>query len=220
MIEDDPPIAAGLFRGLSAAGFAVELIHDGARGAEAALARAYDLIVLDLMLPERDGLEVLQRWRGRVSAPVIVLSARTALDDRLQAFAGGAVDYLAKPFWIEELIARIRAHLRWSDAGEARQLRFGDGCLDLDARTLTIAGEAIGLTPHELGVLAYLVERPGRAIARQTLADGALTGAGERSDRIVDTHVARIRKKIGAARAAWIATVWGIGYRFDPPEDG
>ena len=217
-VEDDPAIAAGVVRGLRAAGFAVELASDGKRGAELALARAFDLIILDLMLPELGGFEVLELWRGRLSTPVIVLSAKTELDARLQAFAGGAVDYLPKPFWIEELVARVRARLRLSEAAApTRTIAWDDAVLDLDARTVTAAGAPLGLTSHEFNVLLYLAERPGRAITRRQLAEAALPATGDRSERTVDSHVARIRRKLGAAAAARIATVWGVGYRFDAP---
>ncbi|WP_434422247.1 response regulator transcription factor [Nannocystis pusilla] len=175
-------------------------------------------MVLDLMLPELGGFEVLELWRGRLSTPVIVLSARTELDARLQAFAGGAVDYLPKPFWIEELLARVRARLRLPDAAAPTRTFGWDGALlDLDARTVTLAGEPLGLTAHEFNVLLYLVERPARAITRRQLAEAALPAGGDRSERTVDSHVARIRRKLGPAGAR-IATVWGIGYRFDAPE--
>ena len=217
VVEDDPPIAAGIVRGLTAAGFAVELAHDGRRAAELALSRPFDLIVLDLNLPELGGFEVLELWRGRLSTPVVVLTARTDLDARLQAFAGGAVDYLPKPFWIEELVARVRARLRVSEVAPARTVAWDDVVLDLDARAVTLAGAALALTAHEFNVLAYLLERPGRAISRRQLAEAALPASGDRSDRTVDSHVARIRRKLGPAGAR-IATVWGIGYRFDAPE--
>jgi len=218
VVEDDPAIAAGIVRGLKSAGFDVELAHDGRRGAELALARPFDLVILDLMLPELGGFEVLELWRGRLSTPVIVLSARTELDARLQAFAGGAVDYLPKPFWFEELLARVRARLRLPDAAApTRTLAWDDAVLDLDARTVTLAGEPLALTAHEFNVLLYLVERPARAITRRQLAEAALPAGGDRSERTVDSHVARIRRKLGAAGGR-IATVWGIGYRFDAPE--
>ncbi len=217
VVEDDPPIAAGIVRGLTAAGFAVELASDGRRGAELALSRPFDLIILDLMLPELGGFDVLELWRGRLSTPVVVLTARTDLDARLRAFAGGAVDYLPKPFWIEELVARVRARLRIADAASTRTVRWDDAVLDLDARTVVVAGAALTLTVHEFNVLAYLVERPGRAITRRQLAEAALPAGGDRSDRTVDSHVARIRRKLGAAGSR-VVTVWGIGYRFDAPE--
>lgn len=218
LIEDDPPIAAGIVRGLKAVGFGVELAHDGRRGAELALARPFDLIILDLMLPELGGFEVLELWRSRLSTPVIVLTACTDLDVRLRAFGGGAVDYLAKPFWIEELVARVRARLRVCELGPTRTIAWDDAVLDLDARTVTVSGAPLSLTAHELNILAYLIERRGRTLSRRQLAEAALPAGGDRSERTVDSHIARIRRKLGGAAAARIVTAWGVGYRFDLPE--
>ena len=220
VIEDDPPIAAGIVRGLTHAGFSVELATDGERGAALGLAEPFALTVLDLMLPGLGGFAVLELWRERTSTPVIVLTARTDLDARLRAFELGAVDYLPKPFWVEELVARIRARLRLSVGAPSRAVRWDDVVLDLDARTVQVGGAALGLTAHEFNVLAYMVERPGRAVTRQQLAEAALPAGGDRSDRTVDSHIARIRRKLGRPGGARLATVWGIGYRFDAPEDG
>lgn len=219
VIEDDPPIAAGVVRGLTHAGFAVELASDGDRGAALGLSGEFALAVLDLMLPGQGGFEVLEQWRGRSSTPVIVLTARTDLDARLRAFELGAVDYLPKPFWIEELVARIRARLRISAEAPTRSVRWDDAVLDLDARTVTLAGAPVALTAHEFNVLAYMVERPGRAVTRPQLAEAALPASGDRSDRTVDSHIARIRRKLGKPAGLRVATVWGIGYRFDAPEE-
>ncbi len=220
VVEDDPPIAAGIVRGLQRAGFEVELASDGERGAALGLAGGFALTVLDLMLPGQGGFEVLEVWRGRLSTPVIVLTARTDLESRLRAFELGAVDYLPKPFWVEELVARIRARLRLArEPGPGRAVAWDEVVLDLDARTVQLAGAPLALTAHEFNVLAYMVERPGRAVTRQQLAEAALPVGGDRSDRTVDSHIARIRRKLGKPGGGRLATVWGIGYRFDAPED-
>lgn len=218
LIEDDSAIAAGVVRGLKDAGFQVELTSNGRAGAELALKRPYDLIILDLMLPELDGFEALAHWRGRIESPVIVLTALTDLDARVRVFAGGAVDYLAKPFWIEELVARIRVRLRLPQVAAVRKIVWDDAVLDLDAHSLTVDGTPHALTTAEFDILAFLIQRPGRAISRGQLAESALTAAGDRYDRTIDSHVARIRRKLGPVAASRIVTVWGIGYRFDPPE--
>lgn len=218
VIEDDPPIAAGIVRGLTHVGFSVELAADGERGAALGLAEPFALTVLDLMLPGQGGFEVLGLWQGRTSTPVIVLTARTDLDARLRAFSLGAVDYLPKPFWIEELVARIRARLRLTAPTPGRAVRWDDIVLDLDARTVQVAGAPLALTAHEFNVLAYMVERPGRPVTRRQLAEATLPAGGDRSDRTVDSHIARIRRKLGRPGGARLATVWGIGYRFDAPE--
>lgn len=218
LIEDDRAIASSIVRGLQSAGLAVELASDGRRGGDRALSQSFDLVILDLMLPEADGFEVLERWRGRLLIPVIVLTALTELDTRLRVFGGGAVDYVSKPFWIDELVARVRARLRLPQVAPPRRFAWDDVVVDLDARAVTLRGLPVALTSGELSILAFLVQRPGRAISRGQLAEAALPAEGDRYDRTIDSHVARIRRKLGPVAAARIATVWGIGYRFDAPE--
>lgn len=216
LIEDDAAIAAGVVRGLRDAGFAIELAADGHRGAELALGATFDVIILDLTLPGRDGLEVLDLCRAQVSAPIIVLSARTSLSDRLEVFDRGAIDYLPKPFFADELIARIRARLGLARAARpSRIVAWADVVVDLDARTVAVTDASVSLTADELDILLFLLDRPGRAIHRSALAKVGVR-RGERGDRTVDSHVARIRRKLGPAGGARIVTVWGIGYRFDP----
>jgi DNA-binding response OmpR family regulator len=215
VVEDDAAIASGLVRGLRAAGFDVELAVTGESGAKVAMRDSPDVIVLDLMLPDGSGFEVLERLSGRTTAKILVLTARTELSDRLRAFELGAVDFVAKPFFVAELVARIRSRVGERRAEEKRLVRWADVELDLDARRVTVSGAEIAITRHELDVLAYLVGRPGRAIARGQLADSALDPGSERDARTVDSHVARLRKKLGRGGSA-IVTVWGIGYRFDP----
>jgi two-component system, OmpR family, response regulator len=215
VVEDDASMAAGIVRGLRASGFQVDLSTHGADGVERILSDGYDIAVVDLMLPELNGFEVLERVRHRVTLPVIVLTARTDLPDRLRAFELGAADFVAKPFWIEELVARIRSRLRLDDERPKRVVRWDGVALDLDARTAAVDGRTASLTPTEFAVLAFLVERRGRAVSRNVLAEQALASLDEPDARTVDSHVARLRKKLGAGAAA-IATVWGIGYRFEP----
>ena len=149
-----------------------------------------------------------------MSAPVIVLTSSSELQARIKVFDLGAVDYMPKPFWIEELVARIRARLQLREQSPRRVLRFHGVALDLDARSLTVDGEAVELTATQLNILSYLAERPGRAVTRRQLAESALPALGERFDRTVDGHVSRIRRKLGPHGQA-ISTVWGIGYRLD-----
>lgn len=215
VVEDDRHVLEGLISGLSRYGFDVSVAMDGRTGSERALKEAFDLVVLDLMLPERSGFEVLSALHGRIATPVIVLSARTELQARLDSFAAGAVDYLPKPFFIEELIARIRTRLMLHEDSPHRVLKVGQTDVDLDARIASRDGRDLGLTAHEFNVLAWLAERPGRAISREQLATGALSEEGEREDRTVDSHLSRVRRKLGSD-GALIKTVWGIGYRFEP----
>jgi DNA-binding response OmpR family regulator len=145
---------------------------------------------------------------------VLVLTARTDLDVRVRVLDAGAADYMPKPFWVDELVARIRAGLRRSVA-EPRRIEWGDTVVDLDARTVFVKDTQVLLTGTELALLTFLLQRPGRAISRAQLAEAALSADGPRLDRTIDSHIARIRRKLGAEAGARIATVWGIGYRFD-----
>ncbi|MFY0568781.1 response regulator transcription factor [Archangium lansingense] len=218
VVEDDPPIASGIVRGLKLAGFEVSLATDGRLALEAAEREKPVLVVLDLNLPEVDGFELLETWRTQLRVPVIVLTARQELEARLRSFGLGAVDYLAKPFWMEELVARIRARLHLMEEGPRRVLRWDDVSLDLDARVVSREGMgSLAFTRHELDVLVYLAERPGRALTREQIGNHALPANEERDERTVDSHIARIRKKLGPAGAR-IKTAWGIGYRFELPE--
>lgn len=217
VVEDDAPIAAGLVRGLKQAGFQVALATDGLLALEEAERERPALVVLDLNLPGKDGFALLESWQARLRVPVIVLSARQELEARLRSFGLGAADYLAKPFWMEELVARIRARLHLPEDSPRRVLRWEDVSLDLEARVASREGSGpLPLTRHEFDVLAYLVERPGRALTRAQIAQHALAPDQERDERTVDSHIARIRKKLGPAGAR-LRTCWGIGYQFDPP---
>ena len=214
IVEDDVNVVQGLVSGLRRGGFDTTVAMDGTEGAKLATSSSFDLVVLDLMLPGQSGFEVLEAMRGRVSTPVIVLSARTELQARLDSFAAGAVDYVAKPFFIEELVARIQARLALREDGPHRTVHVGETVVDLDARTAVREGRDVGLTAHEFNVLAWLAERPGRAVSRDQLVEHVLGTEGEVDHRTVDSHMSRVRKKLGADGAC-IKTVWGIGYRFE-----
>ncbi|MCB9762756.1 MAG: response regulator transcription factor [Alphaproteobacteria bacterium] len=214
VVEDDVGLAASLVKGLKAAGFRVTLANRGDTAAEAFERDPPDLVVLDLMLPGRSGVSLLEAWRGTSSVPVIVLTARRELDDRLRCFQLGAEDFMPKPFWMEELLARVRARLRQREDAPRRVLTWADVALDLDARRVLRGEEDLGLTRKELDVLAWLAERPGRAVSRGQLAEGALGDPGL-NHRTVDGHITRIRSKLGEVAGAHIFTVWGVGYRFE-----
>lgn len=218
IVEDDAAVASGLVTGLKNVGFDVELSTDGEMGTKRALSGDFDLVILDLNLPERDGFGVLEALSGRISIPVIVLTARTELETRLKSFALGAVDYIPKPFWMEELVARIQSRLRLREDAPHRVISWANVVVDLDARTVNLDEEAVELTSHEFNVLAYLVERPDRAITRKQLADHALPESGSRYGRTVDSHMCRIRNKLGDEASEHIKTVWGVGYKFLPTE--
>ncbi|MFO0744461.1 MAG: response regulator transcription factor [Myxococcota bacterium] len=221
VVEDDPSIASSVVRSLRAAGYEVELCGDGAAAIDKATTSPFAAVVLDLMLPSASGFEVLAACRARVASPIVVLSAKTELSARLQSFELGAVDYISKPFFMEELLARLRLRLgETALAPPRREVAWADAVLDLDARTVRVGQQVVALTPSELSVLAHLAERPGRAVSRASIADAALSASGDVSDRTVDSHVARLRNKLGESAAKAIATVWGIGYRFQPRDGG
>jgi len=213
VVEDDSGVAQGLVRGLKQAGFRTSLEMSGDRGLERILTGEFDLVLLDLMLPKRTGFEVLDAMRARASVPVIVLSALTDLPSRLKSFETGAVDFVPKPFFMEELVARVRSRLDLGQAEARRELALADTVLD--ARVARRGGEDLGLTGFEFNVLALLRQRAGRAQTRAQIAEDALSEEGDSSDRTVDSHISRIRKKLGPTAAQRIRTVWGIGYRCD-----
>lgn len=217
VVEDDRTMGPLIVSGLIRARFSAELTSDAAGAMEVALTRSIALILLDLGLPDGSGFDVLETLRHRSSTPILVLTARKDLEARLRSFELGAVDWVSKPFYMEELLARIHARLgSRPDAHRVRALRAGPLEIQLDSRRVCLGGEVVPLTPIEYNILTYLVERRARAISRQTLVEATLPPSSAQSDRTVDSHVAHLRQKLGAFGNT-IATVWGIGYRFDSP---
>ena len=175
-------------------------------------AAAVGLVILDLMLPGTGGLEILAALRaGDSDVPVLVLSARNQTQDKVQALRLGADDYLTKPYWPEELLERVRARLRRPQRARLGVLALGPLRLDLAARALTREGAAIPMTRTELDLLIALAQRPGQAVTRRWLVQHVLDPERDGSERTLDVHVSRLRKKLGDA--CQIETVWGIGYR-------
>jgi DNA-binding response OmpR family regulator len=213
VVEDDVAVAAGLVQGLKRAGFTIELATTGPQALLMLKMSPADLVILDLSLPEQDGLEVLEHLKARSSVPVIVLTARTGLAERLKSFELGAADFVAKPFWFEELLARIKTHLRLTTQREHKRVTWASCEVDLDARRVLVAGADVELTPTEFSVLAALITNPGTALSRDRLARMA-SHHGEILGRTIDSHVARIRKKLADGARA-LQTVKAIGYRFD-----
>ena len=212
VVEDDAAIAGGIVRGLRQEGFDVELLTTARDVVARTTADRFDVIVLDLMLPDESGFTVLEALRHRSSVPVVVLTARTDLEDRLRSFELGASDYLSKPFWIGELVARLRARMRITAPTPNRTVRFGSVVVDLDAREVEVDGVSAEMTRTEFDILAYFIERSGRAVSRDQLANAVLPSVDD--VRTIDAHVAKIRKKLGASSSC-LSTVWGIGYRFE-----
>ncbi|MEL6344172.1 MAG: response regulator transcription factor [Myxococcota bacterium] len=220
LIEDDPDIAGQLVEQLHRAGFRVLLSVHGRAGMRHALSAQYDLMLLDVMLPGGDGFEILRAVRERSAVPVIVLTARTGVDDRVRAFALGADDYLPKPFYFEELKMRIGARLSRVPAEEERGVRFANVEVDFDGQRALLDGKDVGLTRVEFLLLRWMVERPDRPLTRAQLINGPLRGEGRVQERTVDSHIAHIRRKLGAQASAHLKTVFRIGYRFEPQPSG
>jgi DNA-binding response OmpR family regulator len=218
VVEDEKRIADFIARGLESAGYAVDLAGDGNSALHLVQQTDYDLIILDLMLPDMDGLKVLERIRNRKSSsPVMILSARSGVDDRVNGLELGADDYLTKPFNPPEVVARVKAILRRSSGAikpsaivQVRGLR-----LDLGRHTATIDERPLDLTPTEFDVLRVMMQNPDRAFTRGELIEKAVGYGYEGLERTVDSHIKNLRKKIeiDPAKPEYLETVFGVGYR-------
>lgn len=213
LVEDDEKLGGQVLGHVRDAGFQAHWIRDG-RSALAFTTEACDLWILDLMLPQGHGLDVLKRLRSVSDVPVLILSAQNETHIKVRALELGGDDYLTKPFWPEELIARVRACLRRPDAVHADCLRIGGLVLDLGGRRLSVDGQRVELTRVEFDLLAALARRRGGALQRGWLAEQILDPERAGTERTLDVHVSRLRKKLGAYGSC-LATVWGVGYRFD-----
>jgi two-component system response regulator MtrA len=213
LVEDDEALGRQVVQHLTAAGFPTRWITNGADALEVPT-REIGLLVLDLMLPGAHGFDVLKRVRAESDAPVLILSARNETPDKVRALGLGADDYLTKPFWPDELVARVRARLRRPTLQRAETVVFGEAAVDLAARRVTVGNQVVDLTRVEFDLLAALARRPGTAVSRAWLADHVLDPEREGGERTLDVHVSRLRRKLGGAGAR-IATVWGVGYRLD-----
>jgi len=211
IVEDDPQLGEQIVEHLERAGFEASWLRDGDEALSADL-DGLSLVVLDLMLPGTYGLDVLKRYRQRSDVPVLILSARNETTDKVRGLSLGADDYVTKPFWPEELVARVRARLRRPVLSRGESMAVGPIRIDLAARVVTVDGAAIDLTRAELEILAALARRTGSAVTRAALVDAALDPDRMGTDRTLDVHVSRLRKKLGAA-GSLLQTVWGIGYR-------
>jgi two-component system, OmpR family, response regulator len=213
LVEDDAKLAAAVCRGLRGEGYAVDHAADG----DAALAGAhvwdYDAVVLDLMLPRRDGFEVCRTLRERGDGvPILVLTARRGVDDRIRGLDAGADDYLAKPFDFGELLARLRALIRRGPSERSPQLTIGELVVDPARHAVTCAGEPVELTAREFSVLEYLARRPGELVTRAELLDHVWDANYAGSTNVVDVYVGYVRRKLGRPL---IRTVRGAGFILD-----
>jgi two-component system OmpR family response regulator len=215
LVEDEPGIVDFVRRGLAAEGFAVEAALDGIEGERLALTGAFDAIVLDLMLPLRSGLEILQSVRRATpNVPVIVLSARGEIEDRVEGLEAGAVDYLVKPFSMAELVARVRAHLRVVTQASASTLRAADIELDLLTRRVRRAGHTMTLSTTEFELLVFLMRHHGHVVSREQILSAVWGYEHDPATNVVDVYVGYLRRKLGrSGEAAPIFTVRAVGYR-------
>ncbi|MCA9277578.1 MAG: response regulator transcription factor [Phycisphaeraceae bacterium] len=216
IVEDNPKIAAGLQKGLQENGFAADIAHEGFSGEELAAGGEYDVIILDLMLPDRDGVEVCRNLRRRkISTPVLMLTALSGTDDKVAGLDAGADDYLTKPFEFEELLARVRALLRRGEASEGRVLKFEDLELDLYSRHARRGERDVELSNKEFALLEYLMRTPNRVLSRAQISEKVWDMNFDASSNVIDVYVSSLRKKVdrGFDREL-IHTVKGAGYRF------
>lgn len=212
IVEDDPVLADGLTRSLRHSDFAVDCAQDGAQADLILAAQNYDLVILDLGLPKLDGFEVLRRLRRRGgTVPVLVLTARDALADRVKGLDLGADDYLTKPFDLPELEARVRALIRRGQSGGSSLLTHGPLALDTSGRRATLDGAQLELSARELGVLEVLMLRSGRVVNKEQLAEQLYGWDEEVGSNAIEVYVHRLRKKLEPAGVV-IRTIRGLGY--------
>lgn len=216
IVEDEPRIAAFVAKGLRAAGFTTLVESSGEAAVELALGEQIDLVVLDVGLPGIDGFEVLARLRGQgATMPVIMLTARSSVADRVQGLQSGADDYVPKPFAFEELLARIQLRLRTEGVPDpSLVLSHGDLSLDLRTRRANVAGRSVDLTAREFTLAEMFLRNPGMVLSREQLLSGAWGYDFDPGSNVVDVYVRYLRRKLGAER---FETVRGMGYRLVSP---
>jgi DNA-binding response OmpR family regulator len=219
VIEDERTLAGFIEQGLRAEGHAVTVANDGYSGEAAALTGDYALVLLDLMLPGKPGLEVLDAIRSRLpDLPVIVLTARAAVEQKVEGLDRGANDYVTKPFSLEELVARVRAQLRSPGQREASVLETADIRMDLKTRRVRRDGREIDLTMREFDLLAYLMRHPDQVLSREQILNAVWGFDFDPGTKVLEVYVGYLRRKLGdGAGAEPIETVRGVGYRLRAP---
>ena len=217
VVEDDPDLSRQLITALTDAGYAVDSAADGEEGYHLGDTEPYDVVVLDVGLPKMDGISVLEQWRrANRNMPVIILTARDRWSDKVAGMDAGADDYVAKPFHMEELLARIRAQVRRS-AGHARaEIECGPLRLDTKTARITLTGQPVRLTSHEYRLLAYLMHHNGRVVSRTELVEHLYDQDFDRDSNTIEVFIGRLRKKIPPDM---IKTVRGLGYRLTKEGD-
>ena len=215
MVEDEAAIADFLERGLEAEGYSVTVAPEGNQGLAEARSGNFDLLILDLMLPGMSGIEILRSFRqDNGTTPVILLTARTAVEDRVEGLDAGATDYVPKPFSFEELSARVRAHLRRPEQKETTNLSVGSIELDLLKRTVTRDGREVNLSAREFDLLAYMMRHPGQALSREQLLSGVWGYDYDPGTNVVGVYIQYLRKKLAQdGLPDPIETLRSVGYR-------
>ena len=218
VVEDDTDLARQLRGALADAGYAVDLAHDGGEGHFLGDTEPYDAVLLDLGLPTLDGITILQRWRqdGR-NMPVLVLTARDRWSDKVSGIDAGADDYLAKPFHMEEMLARIRALLRRAAGHASNEIECGPLRLDIAASKVTLDGGNVSLTALEFRLLSYLMHHQGKVISRTELVEHLYEQDFDKDSNTIEVFVGRLRRK---TQAGLIETVRGLGYRLGASDNG
>lgn len=218
VVEDDTDLNRQLVTALEEAGYVVDSAFDGEEGHFLGDTEPYDAVVLDLGLPTLDGLSVLENWRrdGR-TMPVLILTARDRWSDKVAGIDAGADDYVAKPFHMEEVLARVRALVRRAAGHASNELTCGPIRLDLRAGRVTVDGAAVKLTSHEYRLLSYLLHHQGKVISRTELTEHLYDQDFDRDSNTVEVFVGRLRKKVGSEM---IETIRGLGYRLGDASDG
>jgi DNA-binding response OmpR family regulator len=216
IIEDNPKMAASIARGLREHGFTADVCHTGFEGEDMAAVEPFDAIVLDLMLPDTDGVQVCKNLRRReVATPILMLTALSSTDDKIEGLDAGADDYLTKPFEFDELLARLRALTRRGVATQGRNVKFADLELDLDRRVAVRAGEKIDLSNKEFALLHFFMEHPEKVMSRVQIVEKVWDMNYEPESNVVDVYISALRKKIDKPfDTPLLHTVIGYGYRF------
>jgi DNA-binding response OmpR family regulator len=221
LVEDDKKLGGFVRKGLEAQGFVVDFCNDGDDGFALATTRSYDAVVLDIMLPGRDGLSILRNLRERqLNVPVILCTARSALNERLDGLNLGADDYLPKPFYIEELVARLHALIRRASGQQKNLLQYGHITLNLLTREVKCGAKPVELTAREFALLTYLLRSPGRTFTRAQICEHVWNYHFDPGTNLVDVYVQHLRKKLNTAGGdPVIETVRSVGYRIPEKPD-
>lgn len=211
VVEDEPSLSKQMSQALAGLGYSVDVLDNGVDALHAGLTEPYDAVILDLGLPQLDGLSVLQQWRSQgMAAPVLVLTARDSWHDKVSGIDAGADDYVGKPFHMQEVLARVRALIRRNSGMLTSLLQCGDLILDTRTGTVTQNGTPVSLTAHEYKVLAFLMHHPNEIISRQSLVEHIYAQDFDRDSNTIDVFIARLRKKLSHD---YIETIRGLGYR-------